>query len=118
MRKMFSENQIKNIVNQGIKSGEISGGTKLYRHTIILEDSNEITWTLVLINNYPEQITTANYEHFYGIVQFSYSEDVNGIISYACTNNDLDMCIVISSNGQSVSITNVDGIQSDEVTPL
>ena len=39
MRKMFSENQIKNIVNQGIESGEVNA-SKLYVHHI--EANNDI----------------------------------------------------------------------------
>lgn len=38
MRKMYSENQVKEIVNKGIESGEIpipSGGTQLYQHKLI-----------------------------------------------------------------------------------
>lgn len=37
MRRMFSEKQVKDLVNQGIEDGEISipsGGTKLYKHRI------------------------------------------------------------------------------------
>ena len=40
MRKMFSENQIKSIVNQGIESGDIQVGTKLYRHVISASENN------------------------------------------------------------------------------
>lgn len=42
MRKMYSENQVKAIVKQGISSGEIKGGSKLYKYHIVYNDGNEI----------------------------------------------------------------------------
>ena len=52
---MFSENQIKNIVNQGIESGDISGGTKLYKH-FITDGVNEINIISTSKEKYTEQL--------------------------------------------------------------
>lgn len=45
MRKMFSENQIKNLavqgVNEGIESGDIQVGSKLYMHNVLCDITNE-----------------------------------------------------------------------------
>ena len=41
MRRMYSENQLKEVVNKGIQSGDIeipSGGTQLYSHSIHFGD--------------------------------------------------------------------------------
>ena len=39
MRRMYSENQLKEVVNKGIESGEIPSGGKLYRHQITMSCS-------------------------------------------------------------------------------
>ena len=36
MRKMYSENQVKEIIKEAMESGEISGGTQLYKHYLSL----------------------------------------------------------------------------------
>lgn len=54
MRRMFSENQIKSLVNKGIEDGEISGGTKLYAH-LIFDDSG--TNGITIISNKKEKFT-------------------------------------------------------------
>ena len=58
MRKMFSKNQIKEIVNDGIQSGEIEIGTKLYLHeiSIIDDDIFEAVVTILSTKENIEQV--------------------------------------------------------------
>ena len=85
MRKMFSENQIKSIVNQGIESGEISGGTKLYKHTIELEDADGNQYMFVLVNTDNTHYTIdSSINNDSGIIQYSVDNGMGvGILVYS-----------------------------------
>ena len=104
MRKMFSENQIKSIVNQGIESGEISGGTKLYKH--IAWDSDELNCLIIICNkneqfNLSNAISLDNSEQ--GIISITYYDDNAG----AYTD-----CGAATWTENTLSITTTDGEQS------
>ena len=59
MRKMYSKNQIENIVKDGMASGSIPSGTKLYKHTISLTgtDTQERNLKFVIITDFNYQIS-------------------------------------------------------------
>lgn len=41
MRRMYSKGQVIDVVNKAIEDGEISGGTKLYRHNITFTNTDD-----------------------------------------------------------------------------
>ena len=54
MRRMYSENQLKEVVNKAIQSGEIEVGKKIYQHLLELTDGAQI----YIYNNSNEKIDT------------------------------------------------------------
>lgn len=94
MRKMFSENQIKNIVNQGIESGEISGGTKLYKHNVTVsgsfdEDDRKIVAT-ILSKDATQLNTKSALETFFredkvlSVENAKFLDDNDDVLMYIC----------------------------------
>lgn len=59
MRKMYSELEVIELVKQAISSGEISGGTKLYKHVIEFEVSGSPR-EIIVINKNNEAYDFAN----------------------------------------------------------
>ena len=128
MKKMYSEQEVVDLIKQAISSGEISGGTKLYKHTIVgtYEDVNseEFTLNCVLINDSSEQITDIEDVILAGaILQY-------GVLINA--SNQIVVRIITLPNGQEVKLVGTDlqdnelyidyneefTITSDTVTPL
>ena len=111
MRKMFSKNQIKDIVNQGIESGEISGGTKLYLHEIRIND----VATYNIITTFKEEIT---YDTDNLISSALAIDNDNG---YACVFDYDGDCFYYFSGGNFVQdqvINNQESIVYISITPL
>ena len=128
MRKMFSENQIKNIVNQGIESGEISGGTKLYKHELNFEfnDSTNLVTPLWIISNVKESYADLFNEYHEVMIQpqsgliMATDEDNNTILIqlYIYIDND-HPCVDISCIDSSFNLSQQEFSSiSDGVTPL
>ena len=99
MRKMFSKNQIKEIVNQGIESGDVQVGTKLYEHSIYFEfDSDQsdtgLTLPIYIISNNPNPYSLNDFSVMLGhdgILSISpddYGEVTPPIISLDVGDND------------------------------
>lgn len=94
MRRMYSENQLKDVVNKGIQSGEIeipSGGTKLYKHTftvanfinfVVYSNSNEPITSLTLLDAIIEGTESINY-CIYG---FGPATDINSKVDFVKKN--------------------------------
>ena len=109
MRKMFSKEQIKKMIEEN--------STKLYSHRVTLTDSDETIHCCTIVNNCPESATT-NFNNAIGYVVKNESED--GIydlqILYDAQISDA-VVIVFAYNGE-VTIFDIDSISEDIVTPL
>ena len=116
MRKMFSENQIKSIVNQGIESGDVQVGTKLYKHTIEVE-TNDSWLTINCITN------NATIDTEYTIISFGDSIDENSgthiyVLSLSIVSNTLE-ATYLDSDGAIQSIVNETITEiNDQAIPL
>ena len=104
MRKMFSENQIKNIVNQGIESGEI-----LKYPTLTSEHTQESNNSIAL--NDEEKNYLKNGRLFY--IRISDNSTDYQYISYAMPNK-VCPCFIIDDNGDFNS-TDLLTILSDSI---
>ena len=51
MRKMYTEQEVVELIKQAISSGEISGGTKLYKHSIDVKIENDFSISMIIISN-------------------------------------------------------------------
>ena len=103
MRRMYSENQLKEVVNKGIQEGTIeipSGGTQLYKHIYSNQDFTEI---LTFISNKQDILTDESnivscFNYDYGSGQFVFN-----VVLY----NEVD------GSGQTLhaqDLTGVDGV--------
>ena len=119
MRKMFSEKQIKNIVNQGIESGEISGGTKLYLHTLYFESSGFTIYIVSSIEDVAQSGTDIDslIEHATSPVfrtanaaSFMFGDTENSMFYFITSS---DNALVIDNN-----VDYYDNEFTDTVTPL
>ena len=110
MRKMFSENQIKNIINQGVQQGEIQVGTKLYLHNVVVDEKE-----LQVLNTSSDSLVGQD-------IQAIFTDS----ISIRYSNNDNEFMLAPSSNGfyfiSSGAIDNLEfedtEITDDDVTAL
>ena len=121
MRKMYSENQIKKLVNDGIESGEIQvpGGTKLYHHSLRIE--SDYTYNISVISTQEEPYITPTDSAlelqlcYQGVINI-FDDDQVKAISYV----DLeagDTGYIYYANGDTASVSNLASV-SDEVTSL
>lgn len=115
MRKMFSENQIKNIVNQGIESGEIKAGVNLKKVV------NNFTPEEIVYSYYPFsvgklylfEVLSANNSNiaFIALCQDEYTETYEFLMSaivYALDGSATFVCkITIGTSG--LTFANDDG---------
>lgn len=51
MRRMYSEKQIKNLVNEGIEKGEIDGKLKIYLHKMQFKGNGNVVYFTCISNN-------------------------------------------------------------------
>lgn len=58
MKRMVTNQDVVKTVNQAIEEGEISGGTKLYRH--VLSDKNGATGYVFIVNSTNSELYTKN----------------------------------------------------------
>ena len=111
MRKMYSKNQIKEIIKKALESGEITGGTKLYKHTMNVIDTAVNEHNVVMISTLKEEIEN-------GEPLLDYLEGCISLTSESCNiifgNNDSFYMLVDGALENMNLIT----IVSDEVTPL
>ena len=132
MRRMFSEKQVKELVNQGIEEGSIhipSGGTKLYKHSAkvnILTVDGDIDFggdiTLVIISKTPNSYVDIS----------ALTNDMSNFINIYCLNNqgylilDIlymlanDVIVAVEINNFSLQhdVINTITLISDTITPL
>lgn len=121
MRRMFSENQIKNIVNQGIQEGEIQVGTKLYVRKYSCADQDQtyyIEFEIVTpLKDIPEEGLEADIENAISIrnaVDKNNSYDLVYLGKY--TSGEKLGLDFIYNDGGDVTISNVE-IGSNEYSP-
>ena len=90
MRQMFSKKQIEELaktsVNEGIESGEIQVGSKLYKHTIVDSDSG---YTFILINDKPNTIDFSDYEGYDDFLDYLVNNIVISFYSLGEPNNQI-----------------------------
>lgn len=112
MRKMFSKNQIEEMIQSGVSSG----ATKLYSHAIVDEADSE--WTL--INNSPESLVGKTLAEIQAI--FSSSNCIKMMsgssIIVAVADDSSDGFVYLSNDGPNLVGDDFDEVVSDEVTPL
>ena len=123
---MFSENQIKNIVNEGIESGEISAGTKLYLHYLYDNTTDDslyfITASNTPINNIDDIITLLKrdgYEAPYLISAFIHidSDDYTSSILSVTSNGSIVYIDDVGALAGAVDLSSHD-LAEDVVIPL
>ena len=114
MRRMFSENQVKNMsvqaVNEGIEQGQIQVGTKLYLHNVVVDEKE-----LQVLNTSSDTLVGQD-------IQVIFTDS----ISIRYSNNDNEFVLAPSSNGfYFISAGAIDNLEfedteitSDEVIPL
>ena len=132
MRKMFSQNQIKNIVNEGIEAGEINAGTKLYKHyvDIVCEDalSNEYEFYIEFTSSKKEtlNIDSAFSSNDIEFISFSRCEELNSnpdlyTIQFMQINGGELLLRGLQNDFQTLSLKDITATISsvdDQVTPL
>ena len=111
MRRMFSEKQIKSLVNEGIESGEINGGTKLYLHEIsfgVLDSSNLSTQILVYGTS-PLYLICSREQPFESVQEFGQLNQYE-IIKLTSDDN----CPFVSVNYDNGTITLITGLYDSD----
>lgn len=116
MRRMYSENQLKEVVNKGIQEGAIQVGTKLYKHELEIDHNGYYVMITTDKNSYVggdlyDIITGSNVINFY-----AYIDDFNMILGISSDGQDL---YYINSSGvlSTLSLSDTE-VTNDDVTPL
>jgi hypothetical protein len=119
MKKMYSEQEVVELIKQALSSGEISGGTKLYKHfiTVQMDDDSENSFGI---------ISTQKNEYTDNVIVSIFDDNVITLLDYGTNTLLVNLSIVV---GDDIEMTLYDGSLSgtsglsivsfeDEVTPL
>ena len=95
MRRMYSENQLKEVVNKGIQEGAIEipiSETKLYNHIVLVGETNDPEdnpWLVFMFQSTKASYTKNEIEDFVkNVASFSYTDvAIMGIPCYATNTN-------------------------------
>ena len=114
MRKMFSKNQIQEMIQSGVSSG----ATKLYRHDISMND--QVVY--VIINNSPVSLTGESLINTLANTGYVSLKMINGL-GYEIPILDFDdsedfVIYYLESGSITSSIIDDEEIEDDEVHPL
>ena len=117
MRRMFSENQIKSIAQQ-------FGGTKLYKHTLVEED----TYTITFYSTYSQPLDMSSFNDYESLYDFLVSINCIELVSshsknpvFYSTDKESFFALLVDSEGR-LDISLYDdwtlANTTDTVTPL
>ena len=112
---MFSEKQIKNIVNQGIQEGEINASKKLYAHNIVDKGGTEY----VLITNSKDSLVGKTLAEIQALFSSSsclrmIANNRHNIIGLADDSAD-GFCVASNGSGIETIGDDFESVDSDEV---
>ena len=106
MRKMYSEQEIAELINKAIKENFINIGTKIYIHTITLD--NDVGDNFVIITTTDKtpfistELVTLQDEK---ILKIAVADDTEGV-TYICENINFDNGYYTTISGESIGLQN------------